>query len=881
MPINELQLLKQKLIKSSLPIILEKTYLKDRIFAEPDDFIDQSWLKSEILTDFVSPSPNIINFLFQDVYKLAIATSRRHEIWAGAQMKAAEILRNIIKDCPGSGSNASEVFKRGYIQFYKHWQRLEIECLNHSLPIPNCSIWSNELLSVRQDFHGTPRSRFRRFIRNLKNAECEQSMLDQVIILAFDTYELLWTLPDPALKFIRKYAQESNEDCPSIEDFGDWLSRHTNLQNCLTKLQNQDKVARNNLVTGYFRSALRLAHNYTTKNISIDYLDLVQEAAIGLITAAEKYDYRRSTQRYITYANSWMWQRIERALAEKSRIIRIPVHRFSELSKLEAAYKACLEDCHLKPTLEALTLKMENFNEIDHKMIIHHIKTGKVLKSDLRKKWHDACEKTKQLLNDIEQPISLSVEVPHNLVEPEFYLEQEDVCNLQEIIYDEQQTALLEDHLELNDLENLCEELYASVSKKQEQIIKWRFGMKDGSEHVLEDIAQIFGVTREGIRQSEQSAFRKFKGNLMRRQRKERLQIPSRTHQSFTWSKDVTNYFLRTHSYWTTVEEFDNKFGLSFDEQDRTWLDTLVEKLPSIGWQQRIDPTRRDQFTLIFQALKSPTHYKDIAEAFNETTEQSWDEMRIYSFLNSIEDTFILLGDGVFSLNEWERKRCFEDKPILPFCPMPLPDLPEQRDTFLESIVVAEDYLKCNPRASDFLRYMLTWSQTSLKLSKSAKQSILNAYYIVGLIPYTFYYEGEDPLLHSTILRSDLPTGNDIFALRQYSLQCLTQRLVAMPEFWWILQQNQPGRGVDFATHFVDFHLFELNDVDNRLRLLTGLGAVKRLPYDAFELTSLGHNFALDWGLKPDIQQIDSIMDIYKEDTSYEDEFDFIDFDAL
>jgi hypothetical protein len=152
---------------------------------------------------------------------------------------------------------------------------------------------------------------------------------------------------------------------------------------------------------------------------------------------------------------------------------------------------------------------------------------------------------------------------------------------------------------------------------------------------------------------------------------------------------------------------------------------------------------------------------------------------------------------------------------------------------------------------------MLKWIGGETSPSNWLKQSILNAYYLVGLIPYTFHFEGNDPVLSSTLPSLELPE------LRRYCLQKLTERLLVMPEFWWTIRQYQPGTISNFAEHFVEIHPLELDDVGNRLRLLTGLGAMKRLPYNRYQLTSFGASLAGEWARQPDFRELES--DIGKE----------------
>jgi hypothetical protein len=266
------------------------------------------------------------------------------------------------------------------------------------------------------------------------------------------------------------------------------------------------------------------------------------------------------------------------------------------------------------------------------------------------------------------------------------------------------------------------------------------------------------------------------------------------------------------------------------------------------------------------ETLNAPAHYSDITEALNDSFEENvLDDRYVYNILNNNEDFFILLGEGVFSLTSWERTRQARPDPNLLFCPQPLPDLLGQTDTFFESILVAHQSLKMTPLASKFLDFMLKWSRQETTQSNWLKQSILSAYYLVGLIPYIFHFEGEDRAISSTLPNLELSD------LRKYCLQKLTERLSAMPEFWWVIQKYHPARPVDLAEHFGEIRPSGLNDVTNRLKILAGLGAIQRLPHGRFRLTPFGIVVANQFARKSE----------FEDNEDKRDEIDEMDLGAL
>jgi hypothetical protein len=281
-------------------------------------------------------------------------------------------------------------------------------------------------------------------------------------------------------------------------------------------------------------------------------------------------------------------------------------------------------------------------------------------------------------------------------------------------------------------------------------------------------------------------------------------------------------------------------------------LDLLIEKLPGSDWHERKGvSSRRMPLEDALQILGVPAHYTDITEQLNDMIGEELDDGYVYTLLNKYENTFILLGEGFFSRVEWEFTREKEKSPQLPYCPAPLPDLPAQTDTLFESILVARGRLKRPLRTSKFLVEMLEWAHSAPEQSNWYRQSILNSYYLAGLIPYTFHFNGADPLLKNVY-----PDSNDLQFLRRYSLTQLTERLAAMPQFWWTLRRYQPGRITDFAAPFIEIHPLGLDDVANRLKLLAGLGAVKRLSYGKYQLSSFGEDLAIQLMQQPAFDEI-------------------------
>jgi len=305
-----------------------------------------------------------------------------------------------------------------------------------------------------------------------------------------------------------------------------------------------------------------------------------------------------------------------------------------------------------------------------------------------------------------------------------------------------------------------------------------------------------------------------------------------------------------------------------FDHTQQIWrhFNRQMRQILGFASKQIAGDSLENSLIKVLKALQCPTHYLSITERFNELFLTDIEEKQIYSYLRLFANSFIALGEGIFSLVAWERQRKQRAEPILQFCGAILSPLMGKTDAFLESILVAHDYLQQQPKVAKFLNYMLQWAGLPLTMAVWQKQSILNGYYLVGLIPYTFYLDDDNSVIYSNL--PDL----DLMALREYCLVTLNRRLVKMPEFWWVLQTYQPGNATDFANHFVNLHVEGLNDVNNRLNLLTGLGATQRSLYGKqYQLTTLGLQLSRQWAIMPEF--------LPDESTDSEEEFSFSEMD--
>lgn len=334
-----------------------------------------------------------------------------------------------------------------------------IEALVEQLYDINKRLVQNEGKLLRlAESHGVRRDEF---LREYQGSELDPNWTTRIANLSARGWK---EFVGKEREFIRELRAEiqnlATETAISIAEF-------RKIVNQVQKGEREAAIAKKEMVEANLRLVISIAKKYT--NRGLQFLDLIQEGNIGLMKAVDKFEYRRG-YKFSTYATWWIRQAITRSIADQARTIRIPVHMIETINKIVRTSRQMLHEIGREPTPEELAEKLAM-----------------------------PLEKVRKVLKIAKEPISLETPVG-----------DEEDSHLGDFIEDKMAILPIDAAIQAN-LRETTTRVLASLTPREERVLRMRFGIGMNTDHTLEEVGQQFSVTRERIRQIEAKALRKLK----------------------------------------------------------------------------------------------------------------------------------------------------------------------------------------------------------------------------------------------------------------------------------------------------------------------------------------------------------------------------------
>src|SRR5947207_5176045 len=324
---------------------------------------------------------------------------------------------------------------------------------------------AQDLATELRQIDFTPQTR-NRMINKLKDIDTELSQ--SAAMIRKDEAALKREKDKTRRDFYRRRLQKYQDKLRELESF--YGTTHIELRTTIKDIragEEEADQAKQELIVANLRLVVSIAKKYTNRRLQ--FLDLIQEGKIGQMKAFEEFEYRRG-YKFSTYATWWIRQAITRAIADQARTIRIPVHMIETINKLTRTSRALVQELGREPQAEEIAERMDM-----------------------------PVAKVRKIMKIAQEPISLETPIG----------EEED-SHLGDFIEDRAAISPI-DHVIVANLKDQTNKVLRTLTPREEQVLKMRFGVGEGAEHTLEEVGRSFNVTRERIRQIESKALRKLR----------------------------------------------------------------------------------------------------------------------------------------------------------------------------------------------------------------------------------------------------------------------------------------------------------------------------------------------------------------------------------
>ena len=409
------------------------------------------------------------------------------------------------------------------------------------------------------------------------------------------------------------------------------------------RMKSGDLNAKKKIIESNLRLVAFFARRYIKSGIPI--MDLIQTGNIGLIMAVDKFDYTRGNK-FSTYATWWIKQSIMRTIANESRLIRIPVHMVESINRIERAVKELMQELGREP-----------------------------LYKEIAKRADIPIDKIPKYLKLLQQPLSLSMPV-----------NDKGKSRLEDFIEDSYSSTCEEEMMNTYYCEQV-KEMLSILSKREREIIKFRFGLDEGYPHTLEEVATVFGITRERIRQIESKTKAKLQKYLTKMEGKIDKWDTSKLSRGDNTAKEKGEYSYKIEPIkgifpsWEykilNAEVIDKIYNLNEElEQDENLTEDNFEEIESEKLEEEINTQETEledeleyktesrferKYTeklhialrYVLKRVQRPLYVNELAVKFEKEFEFPISLNEVYEITSLYKKEFAWAGSGTYALPEW------------------------------------------------------------------------------------------------------------------------------------------------------------------------------------------------------------------------------------